>query len=169
MKSFVLLFLIFIGSDLLAAENCKKSAIGLENSEDMAEIYFFIGTCHYRNEDYKKAVDSWQKLIKLEHISEEFESLTIDVLNNLGFMMFFGLGIEKDQQQAIDYWKQAILEGHDEAEYHLCHAYADNQQSTYNPPKAKKHCRKALLIYQSMEPQDTEILNDIRNYLSRLN
>ncbi|MFG0720054.1 hypothetical protein ACF8PU_00010 [Pseudomonas sp. GLN_6] len=83
-------------------------------------------------------------------------------------MKFFGFGTDKNQSIALEYWKSAILMGHEEAEFHLCHAYADIDETTYHAAKARKHCNKALLIYKSMEPKDNEILRSIEHYLEQL-
>lgn len=164
----LLLILLAISAQSHTKEDCDLEAIGLNEKSELAERYFFSGTCHYRNEDYQLAVEHWEKLSKLKQVPAEFEELQIDVLNNLGYMKFFGYGTEKNQKQAMQLWKEAILMGHEEAEYHLCHAYADKDESTYDLAKGRKHCKKAMLIYKGMEQKDNEILEQIEGYLSEL-
>jgi len=163
---FVLLLLSMAAS---SKEDCSLEEISLDKNSNIAEQLFYTGTCHYRNEDYGQAVDSWERLSALENLEPEHEELKIDVLNNLGYMMFFGYGTEQNQQKAITYWQQAIIMGHEEAEYHLCHAYADKKEGTYNLHKARQHCKKALLIYRGMEEPDKDILKDINRYLKVIN
>lgn len=167
MKAIPLIFLFF-SSIALSKERCNLDSIGLDQESQTAEKLFYTGTCHFRNKDYDLSVENWLKLASLENIDPEYQDLQIDVLNNLGYMRFFGYGIEKDQWAAIEYWKQAILMGHEEAEYHLCHAYADRDEPTYTLPRARKHCKKALLIYSGMEDPDEEILEGIKSYLAQL-
>lgn len=150
-------------------ENCDLEAIGLDKTSDIAEKLFFTGTCHYRNKEYELSVKNWEMLSSLNNINPAYEEYQIDVLNNLGYMKFFGYGTIKNQIQGIEYWKRAILMGHSEAEYHLCHAYADKNESTYHLAKAKKHCKKALLIYKGMDEQDMEIINIIEKYKLQVN
>lgn len=76
------------------------------------------------------------------------EELKVDVLNNLGYMKFFGFGTEKDQRTAMSYWREAILLGHYEAEFHLCHAYVNKEEPTFHLAKARKHCELAFLQQQ---------------------
>ena len=57
---------------------------------------FYTGTDHFRNERMAEAVESWLALLDLQSISAEYENFRIDALNNLGFMFFYGLGIEED-------------------------------------------------------------------------
>lgn len=160
---FILVFTAFPGLAFGATE-CGLEDIGLEHSSNRAEKLFYTGTCHYRNEDYVLAVEKWEELLSLEGIDPEYEELQIDALNNLGFMLFFGYGTEKDKAGAVGYWKSAILMGHEESEYHLCHAYAEKDQPTFHLAKARKHCRKALLIYRGMDDPDEEILQQIKKY-----
>ncbi len=164
MKVILLIIGIFVSSSIYAIEDCSLDALNLSDESNMAEQLFYTGTCHYRNKNYDKAVKTWEQLAKLNLLEQEDQNLQSDVLNNLGYLIFFGLGVERDQSKAISYWKKAITMGQTESEYHLCHAFADKKQSTYNRKRAKKHCHKALLIYRGMEPKDQEILSMIESY-----
>ena len=167
----VLFGIVFLAFSVLAIgkEKCDLESIGLDYQSSDIEVYFYTGTCHYRNEDYGLAVKNWEKLSLIKDNSSKDEELKIDVLNNLGYMKFFGFGTPKDQDAAINYWKEAILLGHFEAEYHLCHAYADKNEPTFNLAKAKKHCEKAKLIYKGQDEPDKDILSDIETYLNQIN
>ncbi len=148
-----------------AKESCDKAVLGLTDNDSQIRQYFYTGTCHYRNEDYKLAVENWIELSELEPATSDDEALKVSVLNNLGYMKYFGLGVKQNQLEAIEFWKRAVLLGHAEAEYHLCHAYADIKQATYNKENAKSHCNRALQIYRRMEKKDDEILKDIERYI----
>lgn len=143
-------------------------SVGIDKDSSEVEKYFYTGTCHYRNKDYGLSVKNWEMILPLSPESDEDEELKISVLNNLGYMKYFGYGTAKDQKSAMKYWKEAILLGHYEAEYHLCHAYGDSDQPTYNVAKARTHCEKARLIYKGMDEPDQEILEDIEYYLSKI-
>ena len=151
-----------------ATEDCGPASIGLDQSSSQIESYFFTGTCHFRNEDYALAVENWEQLSQLRPATVADEELKIDVLNNLGYMKFYGFGTEQQQDDAVTLWQEAIALGHDEAEYHLCHAYADCQQSTYNKSSARMHCRKAYLVYNGQEQPNKKILAKIEFYLEQL-
>lgn len=164
---FIIISLLFSASSF-GKEKCDKESLGLDYKSSDIETYFYTGTCHYRNEDYELSVKNWEKLALIKEVSSSDEELTIDVLNNLGYMKFFGFGTIKDQNTAMKYWQEAILLGHYEAEYHLCHAYADKKEPTFNLAKARKHCRKAELIYKGQEKSDKDILSDIQFYLKEI-
>lgn len=154
-----------------AAESCDLESIGLTKASPLPQKLFYTGTCHYRNEDYAAAAEVWQKLAALEPLPEQYRELQVSSLNNLGFLMFFGDGIDKDQQQAVAYWEKAATLGQPEAEYHLCHAYADARDSTYAPGKAAPHCDRAESYYATIkEPgrNDQIILSQIRGYKTQL-
>lgn len=168
MRYLFLIIILVIASGAFAKEQCDLKSIGLDESSSKIEQYFYIGTCHYRNKDYALSVKSWENLASLKSDSATDEELKVDVLNNLGYMKFFGFGTEKNQELAITYWKEAILLGHYEAEFHLCHAYADKNEPTFNLGKARKHCEKAKLIYKGKDDSDPEILSDIESYLEQI-
>lgn len=169
MKAVIAVLLLSFANFASAKEDCSLEALDLDESSNIAEILFYTGTCHYRNEDYELAVKNWSELSALKNIDPEYEELQIDTLNNLGYMKFFGYGTPEDKDIALDYWKKAVLLGHLESEYHLCHAYADKEEPTYHLAKAQKHCKKALLIYKGMEDPDDEILRQIEEYSSQVN
>ncbi|WP_299776130.1 sel1 repeat family protein [uncultured Pseudoteredinibacter sp.] len=168
MRYLLAIYLLSISAVSFAKEKCDPSSIGVTDSSSEIERYFYTGTCHYRNKDYSLSVKNWEGLALLEAESASDEELKVDVLNNLGYMKFFGFGTEKDQKTAISYWREAVLLGHYEAEYHLCHAYADKKQPTYNLAKARKHCEKAKLIYKGKDDSNSEILSIINSYLEKI-
>ncbi len=118
--------------------------------------------------EYHLSAKYWGQLSALEGVAVEYEELQIDSLNNLGYLKFFGYGIDENKEEALNLWKKAILLGHYESEYHLCHAYADRDQPTFNYALAKKHCEKAFLIYNGMEEPDEEILGQIKKHRSEI-
>ena len=78
--------------------------------------------------------------------------------------MFYGLGIPENKSKAITYWNKAITLGHIKSECHLCHAYTDKKEPTYNSNLVKIHCKKALLICRGMDEKDEEALRVIEDF-----
>jgi TPR repeat protein len=170
MKYLVLAFLL-LPIHVVAKESCSPQKLGLSRESVLAERLFYTGTCHYRNKNYSKAVNQWNRLLAIKKIDPQFVSLKVDVLNNLGYMLFFGHGTAEDKHRAMAYWKTAASLGHTESEYHLCHAYADKEVSTYQPKQALKQCKKAKSKYQKLKKRDAEenmILSQINHYLKDL-
>ena len=171
MKALLLLILFLAPLSSYANESCTLEDLSLTSDSAQAQKLFFVGTCHYRKKEYATSVALWKELSLLENIEPKYIELQISALNNLGYMFFFGFGTEEDKQVALKYWYQAIGLGHTEAEYHLCHAYADAEVSTYNPVKALPHCEKAKLIYQGTEDSTSDeklMLKQINRYIQQL-
>ena len=144
---------------------CKLEEVGSDVPADHPVCLFYTGTWHYRNERMADAVASWTELVELPAIPAEFDDLRISTLNNLGHMRFYGLGISEDKSLAMRYWMEAVSLGHDETEFHLCHAYGEPGEPTYDVHRARRHCRKAEAIYASIEDPDNDdlqVLESIR-------
>lgn len=168
MKYLVCVLAVLAAAESFAKESCDKGSVGKGKETSEIQEFFYTGTCHYRNEDYGLSVENWEKVASLKPVSSKDEGLKVDVLNNLGYMKFFGYGTSRDETAAVSYWQEAILLGHHEAEYHLCHAYADLNQVTFDLAKARAHCEKARLIYKGKEGSDPLILENIEDYLEKI-
>lgn len=171
MKKCLPVFMLFLSLNAHAGEPCDLTSIGLTAESALPRQLFYTGTCHYRNREYEAAARAWTRLAKLDAVPPAYTELQISSLNNLGYLLFFGYGINKDQQRAVAYWEKAVSLGHSEAEYHLCHAYADANESTYAPSRAVPHCRKAESIYATIthpSRDDRIILSQIRKYRAGL-
>jgi TPR repeat protein len=171
MKLLLILFLFSFSVSAIAKEDCSSEALDFSENEDIEVELFYTGTCHYRNEDYEQSAKNWEKLAAITNINPKHKELQVSVLNNLAYLKFFGLGINKSQHQAIEYWTKAVSLGHIEAEFHLCHAFGDSEQSTFEREKAILHCDKAFLIYNGIEEpdeSDKQILDTIKKYRSEL-
>lgn len=171
MRKIGFLLALFISLNGYAKESCQPQAIGLDSESPIVKKLYYTGTCHYRNGDYQAAANEWQKLATLKDIPEQYTELQVSSLNNLGYLLFFGYGVERDQTKAITYWRKAVSLGNTEAEYHLCHAYGDSDQPTYDPDEALPHCNKAKTIYSDLVKRDAneeEILSQIEKYIATI-
>ncbi|MEX2963468.1 sel1 repeat family protein [Microbulbifer sp. TYP-18] len=170
MRAIVFILMLMVGF-AYAEESCELKDIGLNRGSPLIEKYYYLGTCQFRNEEYAKAAQNWTEVAEQTEVKPGFVELQLNAFNNLGYLMFFGYGVDKNQEEAIEYWTKAIALGHEEAEYHLCHAYGDEKQSTYDPKKAIPHCEKARFLYQgdqSIDQTNDFILNQIKGYLAEL-
>ena len=153
------------------SEPCPLASVGEEFPESHPICLFYSGTDHFRNNRMAQASSSWDRLLQLESYPDEYTDLRVDSLNNIGYLYFYGLGVETDKHQALKNWKEAVSLGHSESEYHLCHAYADRDQSTFDRVAAEEHCTRALDAYLSIEEPDDDdlaVLQIIREYLADL-
>jgi TPR repeat protein len=73
-----------------------------------------LGVDAYRVKDYTSARQHWAKAV------EEGENFA---LNNLGFLLYEGLGGPPDQARAVELWSMAARRGNNESQWHLAQAF----------------------------------------------
>ncbi|WP_157604157.1 hypothetical protein [Rhizobacter sp. Root1221] len=112
-------------------------------------------------------MQEWLAVVGTKDLPKELEYLRLSAQNNVGYLYYMGLGVQKNSELAIQqYWLPAEEAGHEEAAYHLCHAYADA-----NPKLALGYCREALRRYRKLSEADEnggEVVAQLRRYISRL-
>ena len=171
MKSLLLIVALLAPSALLAKESCDDGDVVTRPNPHPAYVLFHKGTCHFRNGDFDKSYEFWLQLSALDNLPPELQEMHTDSLNNLGYLLFHGRGVPKDEVRAVEYWRKASLSGHTEAEYHLCYAYGNRKVTTYQPDLARRHCERARMSYQAIEQPDNDdkqMLDQIRAYLTQL-
>jgi TPR repeat protein len=129
------------------------------------ECHLFKGTRHFRAKEYSAASHEWLAVVDAKDMPKEFEHLRVDAQNNLGYLFYMGWGVKQDRERAMQqYWLPADKAGHEEAAYHLCHAYAED-----NSRLALGYCREALRRYGKIESAESgEVVAQLRRYISRL-
>jgi hypothetical protein len=164
----VVLALVFLGiQSVCAAANCTLDDL-TDTPADGPLCLFYMGTSAYRDQDFAQAARHWQALIALKSVPAEQAHLKLDVYNNLGYLYYLGMGVKTNKVAAFDYWKYAYKAGHDEAAYHLCHAYADRKRAEFNPRVAREYCTEALRRYAAHEQRDRgddTIVRQLRQHL----
>ena len=154
------------------AAACKEP--GLEAvANEHPECRYYTGTRLYREGDYVGARLNWEFVLASEDDDREVQKLRTDVRNNLGYLLYMGMGIKANRTRAIELWETAARNGQAESSYHLCHALGDAKQPEYRPRAALPHCREGLRRYEELRiaerDKDTEfIVRDIRKYLTHL-
>jgi tetratricopeptide (TPR) repeat protein len=162
--------LFALGASSGAAELCKQHK--LQTLPAMhPECPFYTGTAKYREKDYAAARTQWQALIDLKSVPREDEHPRIDAYNNLGFLYYTGRGVPRNHTRAIEYWGYAVIAGHEEAAYHLCHTYGKVDEPEYDPQRALGYCREAVRRYGQLKEQDqgtAEVIAQLKTYIERL-
>jgi TPR repeat protein len=82
-----------IAALLLSA--CLQAAAQLPSARD-----YKLGVDAYRARDYAAARLHWQKTVDQENV---------DAHNNLGYLLFNGLGGDKDRVRAVSLWQTASI------------------------------------------------------------
>jgi TPR repeat protein len=116
----------------------------------------------FRSKDYRAAREHWAKAI---------DSGDISALNNLGYLLFYGLGGEQDHSQAIALWKKAAYSAHSEAQWHLGVAYERGEGVPENLEEAYAWYRCSVAsaaAAPSTDEPEAEILKDASKSLAKL-
>jgi TPR repeat protein len=105
-----------------------------------------MGTCQeelaravaaYKRKDYASAFDQFKNLAEKEYSPAE---------SNLGAMYAEGLGVEKDAQKAVFWWRKAAKENDPKAVYNLAMAYSDGKGVDKDDKQAVYWFRKAAYM-----------------------
>ncbi len=121
------------------------------------------GVDAYRSKNYQLARELWAKAI---------DSGEISALNNLGYLLYFGLGGERDQARAIGLWKQAASQGHSESQWHLGKAHEDGTAVNKSLIEAYAWYRCSIASAEAPlegeEKSEAEIAKDAHQSLNKL-
>lgn len=122
-----------------------------------------LGVDAYRIKDYHHAREQWSKA------ATEGET---SALNNLGYLMYYGLGGLEDRAGALALWRKAAVLGHSEAQWHLGHSFEDGTGVEKSYIEAYAWYRCAIASTEAAAEHDrtteAEIAKDARTSLTRL-
>lgn len=110
-----------------------------------------IGAEAYRNKDYQKAQEYYEKSAKLGNAQAEC---------NLGYIYAFGRNGVKDDKQAFSWFKKSAEKGNANACYKIGDSYLLGKGIERDPDMALIFYRKAADIAEQTE-QDADIRSDI--------
>lgn len=121
------------------------------------------GVSAYRSKNYAAAREHWAKAIAVEHERS--------AKNNLGYLLYYGLGGEADINQAISLWTQAAEAGDRESQWHLGQAAEDGKgvEQSFTKAYAWYRCAAAGIPALSADADlESRIALDARESLDRL-
>ena len=120
------------------------------------------GVAAYKARNYATAREHWSRAVELGDLS---------ALNNLGYLLYYGMGGTEDRPGAIALWRQAATRGHAEAQWHLGHAYEDGTAVPGNVVEAYAWYRCAIASAQATTSDDETaalVAEDARKSLAKL-
>jgi TPR repeat protein len=121
-----------------------------------------LGVEAYRAKDYSAARKHWATAVKEKQTS---------AYNNLGYLLYHGLGGGTDHLQAVSLWFEAAKDGHSEAQWHLGKAFEDGKGTEQSLVEAYAWYRCAVANSQSAPKDDeaeAQIAQDASKALSML-
>lgn len=131
------------------------ASVQAQGFEKAPDTPYNRGVDAFRNKDFAKARIQWGKAI-----SEGEEN----AFNNLGFLLFNGLGGPTDRERGVQLWLQAAQMGQAESQWHLAHAYSkglgirDNDVEAY----AWFTCAVATYDKEAIKDGDSEARSDAK-------
>jgi TPR repeat protein len=96
-----------------------------------------------------------------EHWLRASEAGEVSALNNLGYLLYYGLGGEPDQDRAVTLWKRAALLGHSEAQWHLGHAFEGGEGVPRSEIEAYAWYRCAVESAEGAPAEEKEVESQI--------
>ena len=120
------------------------------------------GVDAYKVKDYAAAREHWSRSVEQGEPS---------ALNNLGYLLYYGMGGTEDRPRAIALWQQGAARGHAEAQWHLGHAYEDGTAVPRNLVEAYAWYRCAIASAQAAPSGDetaAQVAEDARKSLAQL-
>lgn len=164
--------LLLIAQGAAHAGTCQEPGLNEVANEHVA-CRFFTGTRLFREGDHLGARLNWEYVLASDDRGDDVEKLRTDARNNLGYLLYMGLGTKPNRAKALQLWEAAARDGQDESSYHLCHAYGDAKQPEYQPQVALRYCREALARYDKLPIAERDrateaIVRDIQKYIAGL-
>jgi TPR repeat protein len=121
------------------------------------------GVAAWRKQDYAEARKQWEASLAQGGPDE--------ALNNLAYLLYFGLGGEAEPERAVELWRKGAALAVSEAQWHLGSAYESGLGLERNNALAYAWYRCAVVTAAALAPSDaTEavILRDAQQSLDKL-
>ncbi|WLI89665.1 tetratricopeptide repeat protein [Massilia sp. R2A-15] len=130
-------------------------------SAQAVETEYNLGVQAYREKNYAAARAHWLMAVEQGETS---------ALNNLGFLLYNGLGGEPDPARAVALWRKAAVVGHSESQWHLAQALEAGKGEAPSPVEAYAWYRCAATQFADVPRDDAEneIGHDARESVIRI-
>jgi len=99
------------------------------------------------------AREQWSKALALD-------SNSVRALNNLGYLLYYGMGGSQDQDRAVTMWTRAAHMGHSESQWHLGIAYKDGTAAPQSNIEAYAWYRCAIASAAAASDRGKEIVEN---------
>ncbi|WP_342114005.1 tetratricopeptide repeat protein [Pseudoduganella sp. OTU4001] len=128
-----------------------------------ADSAYNKGVDAFRVKDFATARQHWEVAIQSNDPLAQ---------NNLGYLLYYGMGGSADQARAVALWRKAAVAAHSEAQWHLGQAYEDGKALSQNYAEAYSWYRCAAASAKATAGDDKEyeqdLANDARQSLEKL-
>jgi len=100
-----------------------------------AETPYNLGVAAYKDKNYSEAAAQWTRSVA---------SGNVEAMNNLGYLLYYGHGVDVDTPRAVALWRVASYAGNSESQWHLGVAYETGIGAQQSLPKAYAWYRCAV-------------------------
>ena len=154
----------FIVSALMST-GCTPSSVSTATDQkrvvSQGDLTYEQGVEAYKREDYREAAIQWRQSVAL---GNRF------ALNNLGYLAYYGHGMQADPSLAVDLWQKGAALGVSEAQWHLGIAYQEGKGVAPDPVQSYAWVRCAIdtatrNATDAHEEVEQTIANDARKTL----
>jgi hypothetical protein len=123
------------------------------------ETPYNLGVDAYRSKDYTSARQHWTSAVGQGETA---------AMNNLGYLLFFGMGGAPDQARAVSLWTTAARDGQSESQWHLAVALERGEGAGRDLVEAYAWYRCALAgMSAAADDEDSEVMADARDGVIR--
>jgi Sel1 repeat len=130
------------------------------------ETPYNLGVVAFKKRDYSEAASQWTKAVA--HGDTE-------AMNNLGYLLYNGYGVDKDIDRAVKLWRDAAVQGESESQWHLGRAHETGIGAERNLPIAYAWYQCAIAtVSKNLEGQtrnhttEVKILRDAKGSLDKI-
>ncbi len=145
-----------LGMDSLIEGKLEKAIAefrkAVELKPDFAEAHNNLGQAYLRKRLYPEALASFRRALEIRPDLPQAQT-------NLGDMHANGMGVVRDNAEAIRRYRQAVEQGYPRAHDRMAWLYATSKDPAFrNPPLAVEHAAKAVELSQG---RNADFLNTL--------
>jgi hypothetical protein len=126
------------------------------------ETEYNRGVESFRAKDYSSARLHWGTAVK-QNVRAAY--------NNLGYLLYFGLGGTAEPERAVSLWTVAAKNGDREAQWHLAHAFEEGKGVNRDLVSAYAWYRCADVNFAAaplIDQTDEEVVRDVKTAIARV-
>jgi TPR repeat protein len=140
----------------LLLTGCNKEPVSSEGAYNR-------GVDAYRAKDYESARALWSIEVAKGNVHAE---------NNLGYLLYYGLGGEADKQRGVALWRKAAEAGMAESQWHLASAFHDGEAMPKDLSESYAWSKCAVATGEASQGEhrddDRDIASHARKHLDKL-
>ena len=167
---FIVLFLCVTYTSGCNPKDACPSGSSEAAIRDLLECQFALGRAAYGREDYKQAAEHWQKVVEMRPKSEHDKVIVAVAYGTLGYLFYYGKGVNIDRERSVRLYKTAVRLGDLESRQHLGFAFSDKTNDFYDPVTAYSWYHSVERHYKPVLEEESakKVLQRARDEMTRI-